>query len=195
MRRVGITGGIGSGKSTVCRILRVLGVPVFEADAEGRTLLTHDPDVIDAVRERFGPDLIGEQGVDRQALARIVFNDPAALQDLNAIVHPAVRMAFARWADAQHAPYVVMEAAILAESGGRSQVDDLVVVSAPEDLRVQRVMARDGVDEQAVRERMANQLTDAEREAQADAVLVNDERRLLLPQVLALHERLTPGPA
>ena len=195
MRRVGITGGIGSGKSTVCRILRVLGVPVFEADAEGRTLLTHDPDVIDAVRERFGPDLIGEQGVDRQALARIVFNDPAALQDLNAIVHPAVRMAFARWADAQHAPYVVMEAAILAESGGRSQVDDLVVVSAPEDLRVQRVMARDGVDEQAVRDRMANQLTDAEREAQADAVLVNDERRLLLPQVLALHERPTPGPA
>lgn len=190
MRRVGITGGIGSGKSTVCRILGVLGVPVFEADAEGRRLLSEDPDVIAAVRKHFGPDLIGQQGVDRKALAEIVFKDAAALKELNAIVHPAVRKAFARWAEAQEAPYMVLEAAVLAESGGRSQVDELWVVSAPEDLRIQRVMARDGVVEEAVRARMANQLPDAEREALADAVLVNDERQLLIPQVLALHEQM-----
>ena len=190
MRRVGITGGIGSGKSTVCRILGVLGVPVFEADAEGRRLLSEDPDVIAAVRKHFGPDLIGQQGVDRKALAEIVFKDAAALQELNAIVHPAVRKAFARWAEAQEAPYMVLEAAVLAESGGRSRVDELWVVSAPEDLRIQRVMARDGVVEEAVRARMANQLPDAEREALADAVLVNDERQLLIPQVLALHEQM-----
>jgi dephospho-CoA kinase len=191
MLRVGLTGGIGSGKSLVARIFSTLGVPVFEADREARRLMHEDAELRAAIAVRFGADIYGTQGLDRKRLAVIVFNDTAALAELNALVHPAVRNAFAQWAAQQRAPYVVMEAAILAESGGHAGMDRIVVVGAQEDLRVRRVMARDGVGEDEVRARMRNQADDARREAIAHHVLHNDERQLLLPQVVALHHRLT----
>ncbi|MBL7980278.1 MAG: dephospho-CoA kinase [Flavobacteriales bacterium] len=190
MLKVGLTGGIGSGKSTVGRILRLLGVPLFAADEAGRQLLANDPEVHQALRARFGDAVFANGTPDRKAIANIVFNEPKALADLNAIIHPAVRKAFRSWAGEQQAPYVVMEAAILAETGGHSAFDRIVVVSAPEGVRVQRVMRRDGAGEQEVLARMRNQATEEQRLAIADHVIINDDTRLVIPQVIALHNTL-----
>lgn len=187
MLQVGLTGGIGSGKTTVARVFRTLGIPVFEADAAGRALLADDREVKAAVVARFGQDVLREGHIDRAALARIVFTDQQALKDLNAIIHPAVRVAFKQWSGTQVAPYVLMEAAILAESGGAKHMDRIVVVTAPEDLRIHRVMQRDGVEEETVRTRLANQISEAERLKTADHVIMNDDMRLVIPQVLAVH--------
>lgn len=190
MRTIGITGGIGSGKSTVCRVFGVLGIPVFEADREGKILLNTDPHLRKAVIDRFGKEIYENGALDRNALASIVFSETEALKDLNAMVHPAVRKAFAVWATEQQAPYVIMEAALLAETGGHENVDEVILVSAPEDLRIKRTMARDGVGEEAVLARIQNQATEDQRKAIADHVIVNDDTQLVIPQVLALHERL-----
>lgn len=190
MIRVGLTGGIGSGKTTVGRVFRTIGIPVFEADAEGRRLLVNDLGLKHAVVERFGASVLKEDAIDRAALASIVFQDAAALKDLNALIHPAVRAAFDRWTSEQRAPYVMMEAAVLAESAGHRTMDRIVVVSAPEAIRIQRVMERDGVREDAVRARMANQVSEAERLAIADHVIHNNDSRLVIPQVVEVHAAL-----
>lgn len=190
MKKVGVTGGIGSGKSTVCEVLRVLGVPVFNADREAKALYA-SPKVRNAVIDAFGERFYVGDVVDRKALAELVFKDPEALAKLNGILHPAVRQRFRDWAAEQTAPYVVMEAAILAETGGVKAFDHVVVVSAPEELRIQRVMRRDGVEEEAVRARLRNQTDEATRLAMADTVIVNDDRTLVIPQVLELHRQLT----
>ncbi len=187
---VGLTGGIGSGKTTVAQVFRTLGVPVFEADAEGHRLLNEDQEVIHAVVERFGQAVLRDGTIDRAALAAIVFKDASALSDLNGIIHPAVRAGFRRWAAAQEAPYVVMEAAVMAENGGHKAVDQVVVVTAPEELRIRRVMARDGVEEAQVKARMANQVNEADRLAIAQHIIQNDDVQLVIPQVLAIHEAL-----
>lgn len=187
MLQVGLTGGIGSGKTTVARVFRTLGIPVFEADAAGRTLLAENREVKTAVVARFGQDVLRDGHIDRAALARIVFTDQQALKDLNAIIHPAVRVAFKQWSGIQVAPYVLMEAAILAESGGAKHMDRIIVVTAPEDLRIHRVMQRDGVEEETVRTRLANQISEDERLKTADHVIMNDDTRLVIPQVLAVH--------
>ncbi len=191
MLKIGLTGGIGSGKSIVARVFGVLGVPVFEADAEGRRLLDAQGPVREAVVARFGADLYASGALDRKALGEVVFKDPAALADLNAIAHPAVRAAFRQWAEEQEAVYVLMEAAILAESGGHKAFDRIVLVTAPEDLRLRRVMRRDGTTEEAVRARMRQQGTDADRERIAHHIIVNDDQQLVIPQVLATHEALS----
>lgn len=190
MIRVGLTGGIGSGKTTVARVFRALGIPVFEADVEGRRLLAEDHQVINAIESRFGPQVLQGGVVDRAVLATIVFKNADALIDLNAIVHPAVRESFRRWTDQQQAPYVMMEAAILVESGGYRAMDRIVVVTAPEELRMRRVVLRDGVDVQAVRARMANQGSEADRLAAADQVIHNNDTQLVIPQVLEVHRSL-----
>lgn len=188
MLKVAVTGGIGSGKSTVCRMFAVLGIPVFEADRVAKQCIVEDADLRNALRDRFGAAVMTESGLDRKALADIVFKDTAALSDLNALVHPVVRAAFARWAGEQAAPYVIMEAAILAETGGHAAFDHVVVVTAPEDMRSSRVMERDGVGEEAVRDRMRNQASEEERLRIADSVIVNDGVRMVIPQVLTIHQ-------
>lgn len=190
MRSIGLTGGIGSGKSTVARIFSVLGVPVFEADAVGRELLSNDSAVKDAVVQRFGSAILKDGAIDRKALAAIVFKDSSALADLNAIIHPVVRAAYVAWSGSQNAPYALFEAAILDRSGSRSLLDGIIVVSAPETLRIQRVIERDGVPEADVRARMEHQSSEEALLKIADHVLTNDDRQLLIPQVLTLHETL-----
>lgn len=190
MIRVGLTGGIGSGKTTVGRIFRTIGIPVFEADVEGRRLMAHDTALQRSIVERFGATVVNENGIDRAALAGIVFQDTEALKALNALIHPAVRAGFDRWAREQRAPYLMMEAAVLAESGGHRTLDAIVVVRAPERIRIRRVMQRDGVAEEAVRARLANQVSEAERLAIADHVIHNDDSRLVIPQVLEVHAAL-----
>lgn len=189
MFTVGLTGGIGSGKTTVCRVFSVLGIPVFNSDEQAKLLLQDDPEVKAAVLQLFGSSVYPAGVLDRKALAQLVFNDPKALAGLNAIVHPAVRRAFKEWAESQQAPYVINEAAILVETGAYPSFDRLVTVEAPEDVRLARVMARDGSPEEQVRQRMANQATEAQRREVAYAVIENDGHSMVLPQVLALHEK------
>lgn len=189
MFTVGLTGGIGSGKTTVCRVFSVLGIPVFNSDEQAKLLLQDDPEVKAAVLQLFGSSVYPAGVLDKKALAQLVFNDPKALAGLNAIVHPAVRRAFQEWAESQQAPYVINEAAILVETGAYPSFDRLVTVEAPEDVRLARVMARDGSPEEQVRQRMSNQATEAQRREVAYAVIENDGHSMVLLQVLALHEK------
>ncbi|MBK8500260.1 MAG: dephospho-CoA kinase [Flavobacteriales bacterium] len=190
MLKIGLTGGMGSGKSTVARIFGVLGVPVFEADAQAKDLMNRDPRVREAVSACFGPEVYREGVLDRKQLATLVFGDEARLASLNAIVHPAVRGAFQAWAMAQQAPYVLMEAAIMAENDGFRIFDRVINVSCPEAVRIQRVMARDGVGEAEVRARMRHQASEDQRDRIAHLRIRNDGSELVIPQVLAMHEQL-----
>lgn len=190
MLRVGLTGGIGSGKSTVARLFGVLGVPVFEADAEARWLMENDNSTKQALIQRFGTAVYRGDHLDRAALAARVFGTPTELQDLNAIVHPAVRERFAMWCASQHASYAIMEAALMAENSGYRSFDKVITVAAAEELRVQRVIVRDGTTEAAVRERMGHQASEEERKRIAHFIVVNDGSELVIPQVLSIHESL-----
>ena len=190
MFKVGITGGIGSGKSTVARVFGVLGIPVFDADSESKRLLVEDADVKGAVIAAFGATIYPGGLLDRAALAAAVFNNPEALGRLNAIAHPAVRKRLAHWTDEQRSPYVLVESALLVDTGWYHSMDHLVVVSAPESERVRRVMARDLTTEDQVRARMRNQVGEEERLAVADSIIRNDGTTLVIPQVLALHDAL-----
>ena len=189
MFKVGLTGGIGSGKSTVARVFGVLGIPVFNADEQSKRLLDEDADVKNAVISAFGTGIFPQGELDRAALAAIVFKDPEALAKLNAIAHPAVRRQLGQWVDQQRSPYVLVEAALLVDTGWYRSMDHLTVVSASEAERVKRVMARDGATEEQVMARMRNQMGEEQRLAVADSIVHNDGHELVIPQVLALHEQ------
>lgn len=189
---VGLTGGIGSGKSTVARIFETLGIPVYTADDRAKFLMDRDVDLMEAIKSRFGPAIYTEQGLDRQALSDIVFRDGDALKDLNALVHPAVGRDFRAWVEGMEPdiPYAIKEAAILFETGGHREMGVNILVTAPEELRIQRVMERDGVSEEDVEARIAKQWPDSDKEPLADHIIINDGVHSLIEQVMAIHEGL-----
>lgn len=190
MLKVGVTGGIGSGKSMVCNLFKCLEVPVFNADEAGRRLLEEDRNIIEQVQDIFGGEIIFEGKPDRKKIAEIVFSNPGKLKQLNSVIHPAVRKNFNEWAAEQSTPYVIDEAAILFETGIYKQLDFMILVIAPEQLRIKRVMQRDGSDERAVKERMENQWSDEEKKKIADFVIMNDGVTPLLPQVMEIHKSI-----
>ncbi|MDF3078524.1 MAG: dephospho-CoA kinase [Sphingobacteriaceae bacterium] len=190
MFKVGITGGIGSGKTTVCRVFEVLGIPVFYADPAAREVMNTDPVLITGVQEAFGDEAYQEGILNRKFLANIVFNDERELAKLNALVHPAVFRAFDAWVSEQHGvPYVLKEAALLFESGSDKLCDETVLVIAPRDLKIQRVRNRDKITEAEVLKRMDKQFSDEKKAKLASFLVRNDEKELLIPQVLKLHEQ------
>lgn len=191
--RVGITGGIGSGKSMVCQMLHFMGVPIYYADIRAKWILSKHPAVIAEVKKLFGEEAYLPDGAyNRPFVAKMAFANPEKLAALNAIVHPAVEADSRAWHEAlgQIAPYTVKEAALMIESGSHRFLDKLVVVTAPEAVRLARVVARDGMSEADVRRRMANQLPESEKLQMADFVIQNDGRTPLIPQVVALHRAL-----
>lgn len=192
--RAGITGGIGSGKTTVCRIFEVLGIPVYYADDWAKWLINNDAELKKGIVEIFGMQAYTpEAEYNRSFVAKIVFENKEKLAKLNALVHPAVERHSRDWHDnraAEGAPYTLKEAALLIESGSRQFVDFLIVVTAPEALRIHRVMQRDDLTEEQVRARMRNQMAEAEMLNEADFVIVNDGVQLLLPQVWKIHRRI-----
>ncbi len=190
--RVGLTGGIGSGKSTVATLLEMLGAAIYIADERAKSLMTSDLRLVAGIRELFGAGAYGGDGtLDRSYLAERIFGDRELRERLNALVHPAVARDFERWVgEIENAPYVVEEAAVLVESGGVQHVDVVVVVAAAQAIRLRRVVRRDGLTPQAAHARAASQLGDAERLAAAHYLLVADDRELLIPQVVALHAEL-----
>lgn len=191
MIKVGLTGGIGSGKSTVARIFEVLRVPVYYADTAAKRLMVENTPVRQALTEAFGQGVYNADGeLQRQYLADKVFNDQAALDTLNSIVHPAVAEDSEKWL-AQHEqyPYVIKEAALLYEAESYKQLDVMLCVVAPEEIRLQRVMQRDGVTAAAVRARMEKQWPQEKKAALADHVIINDDQQAIIPQVMALHRQ------
>jgi dephospho-CoA kinase len=190
MLRIGITGGIGSGKSTVCRILKNLGVPVFTSDEESKKILNNDPTVKKKIRNKFGKDMYTSAGeIDRPRMATLVFNDSKAMETLTGILHPKVEERFEEWCQQfEHRPYVVKEAAILFESGSYHTLDKVVSVFAPKEQRIKRVMLRDSISEEEVKRRMRFQYSDEERNQLADFIILNEDGADLLPQVMEMHE-------
>ena len=187
-RRLGVTGGIGSGKTTVCRIFRVLGVPVFVADAAAREVMNNDPGIRDRINNIAGEDLYSGGELDRMELARLIFNRPEMLKSVNAAVHPVVLQIFSKWADESDAPYVIMEAAVLFESKADTFVDRVVSISAPVEERIARVMGRNELSREQVIERINNQLEDDEREEQSYYVINNADNEMIIPEILKIHE-------
>lgn len=192
--RVGITGGIGSGKSTVCRIFQELGVPIYYADIRAKWLMSYEEELIQGIVEIFGPSAYTEDGkYDRPYVAQIAFTNPDKLLALNALVHPAVEKDSRAWHEQQAmkgAPYTLKEAALMIESGSHLKLDVLLVVTAPEQLRIERVMERDNLSAEQVQSRINSQLPEAEKVKLADYVINNDGEHLLLPQVMAIHRQL-----
>lgn len=192
MLKIGVTGGIGSGKTTVCKLFELLGIPVYYADIESKKLLDTDMLVKERILKVFGNAVLGNSGlVNRKKLAEIVFNNKAELEKLNAILHPAVGLHLEEWMKKQTAPYVIKEAAILFESGSYKQVDKIITVVAPLELKIGRTMKRDNLSKEEVTQRIQHQMPDDEKIKKSDFVIVNDEQQLLIPQVIALHNQFS----
>ncbi len=189
MFRLGITGGIGSGKSFVCSILEKFGVPVYYADKEARRLMNTRVDLKRAIKDIFGEEIYHDGELDRQEMGSRIFGQPEMLDKINRMVHPVVREDFFKWSEAwENVPYVIEEAAILFESGAASEMDASVLIYAPKQLRIERVMARDGLSRSEVEKRINMQMDEEEKKRLADRVILNDEKKFLLPQLVALHE-------
>ena len=190
MIKVGLTGGIGSGKSVVARIFSTLGIPVYFADDAARRIQDEDPGVKEQIISFLGIEAYTPAGLNRKYVANIVFNDADKLAQLNAIVHPATLRDAAEWLEAQQAPYAIKEAALIFESGSQRDLDYIIGVTAPTPLRISRTIQRDGITEEEVLKRMEKQISDKIKMRLCDAVIVNDEQQLLIPQVLEIHQRL-----
>ena len=191
MRQVGVTGAMGSGKSTVCKIFVVLGIPVYYADDRAKSLMNRHEPLRRAIQSKFGDQSYDVSGkLDTQYMAHKVFDDTEALEQLNALVHPHVFADYKQWSEQQGpTPYIVKEAALLYESGSFKTLDQMIVVDAPLELCISRIMARDDIPREAILARMKRQDDPASKVARADHVIHNDNETPLIPQVLALHER------
>lgn len=188
--KVGLTGGIGSGKSTIAKMFELLGVPVYYADAASKRLYHTNQELMTSLKQHFGEDIYTADQLDRQKLAAIVFNDPHKLDLLNRLVHPPTIKDAEDWMQKQTAPYVIKEAALLFESGSVSGLDYVIGVYAPVHLRIKRTMDRDKVSREEVQARMNRQIDEDIKMRLCDYVITNNEQQLVIPQVIELHQQL-----
>jgi len=189
MLKIGLTGNIGSGKTTVSKIFEVLGVPVFYADDAAKTVMVNDRELIDSIRSAFGNEAYFPDGaLNRKHIAAIVFNNEEQLAKLNALVHPATFRAFDAWVSGiKNVPYVLKEAALLFESDSYKMCDRTIMVAAPLEMRINRVIKRDGLSREEIEKREAQQFPEEKKMALADHIIRNDDTQLLIPQALELH--------
>lgn len=189
MLKIGITGGIGSGKTTVCCVFKTLGIPVFNADTIAKSIMITDSFLIASIKKEFGEEAyFPNNELNRKYLASKVFNNQEALTKLNSLVHPLTIKAFVDWSLRQKSAYVIKEAAILFESGSYKDCDFIIVVTSPEELRIKRVMEREGVTEDNVRSRISKQMPESEKVELADFIIINDDKTAIIPQVLKLND-------
>jgi dephospho-CoA kinase len=190
MIKVGITGGMGSGKSTVAKVFEVLGIPVYYADDAAKRLMNEDAVLKEKLVLAFGKDTYTGGTLNRTYLSSLVFNNPEKLQLLNTIVHPATIADADKWMQQQTTPYVLKETALLFESGAAKHLDKVIGVYAPAPLRIKRVIQRDNISEEDVIARMSKQMDEDEKMRLCDYIITNDEQELVIPQVLKIHEML-----
>ena len=188
--KIGITGGIGSGKTVVSRIFKVLGIPLYNADERAKWILANNEEVKEGLLQLFGKESFQNNQLNRQYISQQVFNDKAKLEKLNALVHPQVGADFERWLEGkQKFPYILKEAALLFEAGSYKGLDKIITVYAPLELRIKRVLERDPHrNEEGIRKIMKEQMDEEEKMKRADYIIYNDEEKMLIPQVLKLHE-------
>lgn len=189
MLKVGLTGGIGSGKSTVAHVFELLGIPVYYADAAAKEIMNTDAALKEAIKKEFGEETYKNDTLDRSYLASIVFKDKVRLEQLNSLVHPATIRNAESWMQQQTTPYAIKEAALFFEAGSAGDLDYIIGVYTPKALRIQRTMLRDNTTKEEVEKRMKNQLNEEIKMRLCDYVIKNDEQQLVIPQVLALHEQ------
>lgn len=189
MLRIGLTGGIGSGKSTVARIFEVLGIPVYDADSVSKKLMIENNELKNQIINFFGKEAYTDGELNRRYLAEQVFSDIQKMALLNSLVHPATIKDAEQWMKKQQAPYLIKEAALIFESGSQKQLDYVIGVKSPLELRLQRTIQRDNVSTEQVKARMEMQMDEAIKMRLCDYVIINDEQQMILPQVLELHEK------
>lgn len=191
MLKIGITGGIGSGKTTVCKIFETLDIPIYYADDRAKALMVESDVIREQLKKEFGAAAYLENGaLNRAHIANIAFSDPKKLAYLNAVVHPAVAEDAATWQAAQTSPYTIKEAALLFESGSYRALDAIITVYAPKSIRIERVMQRDNTSRAAVLSRLNKQMPDMDKLNLADYIITNNGYQPLIPQVLAIHQQL-----
>ena len=191
MLRIGITGGIGSGKTTVAKVFETLGIPVYYADDAAKRLMNEDENLKEKIKTQFGKEAYSDDGkLNRPFLSSVVFNDSKKLLQLNAIVHPATLADADRWMNEQTSPYTLKEAALIFESGGHHYLDHVIGVYAPAAMRIQRAMQRDAITREQVIARMDKQIDETIKMKLCDYVIVNDEQQLVIQQVVALDRLL-----
>ncbi|MDP2113835.1 MAG: dephospho-CoA kinase [Bacteroidota bacterium] len=191
MIKVGITGGIGSGKSTACKVFSLLGIPVFEADIVAKQLMNTDPEIRSRLISLFGTSVyLPDHTIDRKYLAGIVFNNASLLAQLSKIVHPEVHKSFENWCRNQQSPYILHESAILFETGFYKLMDKSIAVVANENQRIERVMKRDKITHELVKQRIKNQLNDEEKIKLADFVIGNNDHELIIPQIVEIDKKI-----
>ncbi len=191
MLKIGLTGGIGGGKSTVAKVFEVLGMPVYYADDAAKKLMNEEGPLKQQIQKIFGATAYRNGQLDRKYVADIVFKKPDKLQLLNALVHPATINDAQKWMQRQRTSYAIKEAALIFESGAQQQLDYVIGVYAPTPLRIQRTMQRDGITEEEVIVRINKQLDENSKMQLCDFVIVNDEEQLLIPQVVEVHKKIT----
>ncbi len=190
MIKVGITGGIGAGKSLVCRVFKMFGIPVFDADSEAKKIISSSLSVKDSFISHFGSDIyFDDETLDKLSLAKIIFSDNKELEYVNSVIHPLVFVAFNKWSEQfSSMKYVIHESAILFESGANLHVDKTIVVTAPLDMRIKRVLQRDGLKKKEVEARIKNQWHQSKVVELADYEIRNDGQSLIVPRILELHK-------
>ena len=188
MLRIGLTGGIGSGKTTVARIFSVLGIPVYDSDSASKRLMAEDELLKDKIIQSFGKESYLNGKLNRKYLSELVFSDPKKIELLNSIVHPATIKDAEEWMKKQNSPYIIKEAALIFESGSNQFLDKIIGVSSPLSLRIERTMKRNNISAEQVKARIALQMDEEEKMSLCDYVLINDEHQMLIPQVLSLHQ-------
>jgi len=191
MLKIGLTGGIGTGKSTVAKIFKILGVPVFDADVTAKFLMNNNEQLKKKILEEFGEDAYENGVLNRKYLAEIVFNDRYKLEKLNALVHPVAIQTGINWAATQNAKYTIKEAALMFEAGSAFNLDYIIGVFAPVELRIARVMHRDGITKEQVEARMNNQIDEKIKVKLCDFIIKNDENSLLTSQIIEVHKKIS----
>ncbi len=188
---IGLTGGIGSGKSTVRRVFASMGIPTYDADGEAKKIMISDEALIAGIKELLGNESYTNTGeLNKGYISKQIFNNKNLLEKMNALVHPVVKAHFRRWANLQDAPYVIKEVAILYEAGFDKETDSVIAVSAPEDVRIARVCKRDNTNPEAVRARIRNQMSEAEKIKRSEYHIINDGKTAILPQILEIHQKI-----
>ena len=190
MLKIGLTGGIGSGKSTVAKVFKTLGIPVYHADLEARRLMENNPKLVELIKHHFSEKAYENRILNRSYISSIVFNDKKKLDLLNSLVHPFTIEDGKQWMERQKSAYAIKEAALIFESGSQREFDLIIGVYAPETLRIFRTMQRDHIDKTIVKSRMQNQIKEEIKMKLCDEVLINNEQELLLPQIINLHHQL-----
>jgi dephospho-CoA kinase len=188
--KLGVTGGVGSGKTTVCKVFGVLGISVFSADDEAKRILDSDRDIQIKINSLAGKDLYSSGKLDRPELAKLIFNNKELLEKVNSLIHPEVFRSFGDWVNKQYSPYSIMEAAILFESGAFRLMDRIVTVVTPLEERIQRLINGNRLSKEQIMERIKNQIDDESRIKQSDFVISNSENDMIIPAIIRIHEEM-----